>query len=231
MPCGASLQSYRRGGRRTESSPASPVVVLVFVLAASGLLGRRLARDGLLRHCLLGGGGLLRDGLLRDGLLRDGLLGRSLLGRSLLRNGLRRDGLLRWTLAREHRILERLQRGDAHSTRRLDADRFAGLRVAAHAGGALDAGELCETTDGDDLARRDGVGDEVDERLEAGVGGALIDLESLGEFGDEFSAVHCGSWDGGCEGACMMPPKRRRSWHRPPKMCVAGSIRAPLDQA
>src|SRR5215213_10001732 len=79
-------------------------------------------------------GGFLRDGLLRDGLLRDGLLGRSLLGRSLLRNGLRRDGLLRWTLAREHRILERLQRGDAHSTRRLDADRFAGLRVAAHAG-------------------------------------------------------------------------------------------------
>ena len=58
------------------------------------------------------------------GLLRHGLLGgRGLLGRCLLRR----------TLAGEHRVLERLQRGDTHATRRLDADRLTGLRVAAHA--------------------------------------------------------------------------------------------------
>ena len=49
------------------------------------------------------------------------------------------------------------------------------------------ANPLIATTSPDD----DGVGDDVDEGLQAGVGAALVDLESLGKFGDEFSAIHC----------------------------------------
>src|SRR4029079_7534214 len=98
--------------------------------------------------------------------------------------------LLRRALAGEHRVLERLQGRDARTARRLDADRLTGLRFAAHACRTVDARELGEAADHHDLATGDGVGDRVDERLQVGVGGALVGVGALGERGDEVSAVH-----------------------------------------
>ena len=47
------------------------------------------------------------------------------------------------------------------------------------------------------------------------VGGALVDLEALGERGDEFSAVHGVLLRiGGFEAACSMPPNGAECLHR-----------------
>src|SRR4051812_6307773 len=91
-----------------------------------------------------------KSALLGCRLLRGRLLGRSLLGGRLLGGSLLRRGLLRrWLrhLAREHRVLEVLQRGDARDALRLHAHGFAGRWVAGETRGAIDPAELREARD------------------------------------------------------------------------------------
>src|SRR5262245_3592425 len=147
-----------------------------------------------LRACraLLPARGLLRQSLLGRSLLGGGLLGRRpLRGRGLLRRRLLRRRLLRRRgLAGEHGVLERLERRDAHATRRLDANRFTGLWVATHTSGAVDARELGEPADRHRLTLGDGLGDDVGERGQRFVGGPAVGFGALGEREHELSAVH-----------------------------------------
>ncbi len=164
--------------------------------------------------------------------LRGGLLGGGLLGGGLLGGGLLRRCLLGRALAGEHRVLERLQGRDPRPPRRLDADRLTGLRVAAHARGTLDPGELGEAADHHDLSARDGFGDGVDERLEVGVGGALVGVvRSASAATSSLRFMGC-SWSGfvGVFGGlpvrsrrgCSMPPGAVRSLHRPEQFVASG---------
>src|SRR5262245_37433422 len=143
------------------------------------------------RRALLPARGLLRRSLLRGSLLRGSLLRGGPLGRSLLRGSLLRRRLLRRRgLAGEYGVLECLERRDAHATRRLDANRFAGLWVATHTSGAVDARELGEPADRHRLALGDGLGDDVGERGQRFVGGPAVGFGALGEREHELSAVH-----------------------------------------
>ena len=144
---------------------------------------RRLAAGGLLRRRLLGGGPSSRwsSSPLPSWRARpswpvaffaDGLLGRrGLLGRCLLRRPSWR------ALPVSTASLNALSGVTRALARRLDADRLAGLRVAAHACRAVDPGELGEAADHHGLALRDGLGDRVDEGLQVGVGRALVGVE------------------------------------------------------
>lgn len=94
-------------------------------------------------------------------------------------------------------IFQALTRFEAGDLRSSDADRIAGLRVAASAGGAFFHFEGAETHQRNGVTCLEGAGNGVDEGIQGASGGSFRQVGLRGDGVDQFSLIHGASLWGG----------------------------------
>ncbi len=101
------------------------------------------------------------------------------------------------TLARQDRVLERLQRRDARDALGGDSHLLAGGGVPGHACRPVDPPELGEARDGNVFTGRHRRGDQIGERRQNVVRLLAAPLVALGELVQQLAAIHLTSIDTG----------------------------------